>query len=56
MMDHFLTIISQLLFHLDSGAVKKMLHAPTLRLYAVKEEPVSTKEVRHCLRDWAVFW
>lgn len=32
-----------------------MLHAPTLKLYAVKEEPVSTKEVRHTLRDWAVF-
>jgi len=33
-----------------------MLHAPTLKLYAVKEEPVPSKEVRIVLRDWAVFW
>ena len=35
---------------------KKMLHAPTLQLYAVKEEPISNKEVRSNLKEWISFW
>ncbi|EGR30587.1 protein kinase domain protein [Ichthyophthirius multifiliis] len=40
----------------DSGTVKKMLHAPTLKLYALKEQPVCNKEVRKNLKDWTIFW
>jgi hypothetical protein len=29
-----------------SGAVKKMLHVPTLKIYAVKEQPLTNKEIR----------
>lgn len=39
-----------------SGAVKKMLHVPTLKLYAIKEEPVSTREIRQTLREWITLW
>lgn len=39
-----------------SGSVKKMLHVPTLRLYAVKEEPVQTREIRQNLREWITLW
>ncbi len=27
----------------NSGAVKKMLHVPTMKLYIVKEEPIGNK-------------
>jgi hypothetical protein len=36
----------------DTGTVKKVLHAPTLKLFVVKEEPISNKEVRKNLKDW----
>eukprot|EP01017_Pseudomicrothorax_dubius_P044396 TRINITY_DN7499_c0_g3_i1.p1 TRINITY_DN7499_c0_g3~~TRINITY_DN7499_c0_g3_i1.p1 ORF type:complete len:743 (+),score=107.15 TRINITY_DN7499_c0_g3_i1:42-2270(+) len=39
-----------------TGAVKKMLHAPTLKLYAMKEEPVSSREIRKNLREWITSW
>lgn len=39
-----------------SGSVKKMLHVPTLRLMAIKEEPVSTREIRQTLREWITLW
>ncbi|KAL4431841.1 hypothetical protein ABPG74_015281 [Tetrahymena malaccensis] len=40
----------------DSGVVKKIFHAPTLRLYSVKEVPLSSKQARQNLRDWVIFW
>jgi len=33
-----------------------MTHGPTLKLFAVKEEPVSTKEIRNHLKEWISFW
>ena len=40
----------------DTGIVKKMLHAPTLTIYAVKEEPISNKDVRKNLKEWISLW
>lgn len=34
------------------AAIKKMLHAPTLSIFAVKEQPIATKEIRKILKDW----
>ncbi len=39
-----------------TGSVKKMLHAPTLKMFAVKEEPISNKEVRKNLKEWITYW
>ncbi|EAR87667.1 Serine/Threonine kinase (macronuclear) [Tetrahymena thermophila SB210] len=40
----------------NSGAIKKMLHAPTLSIFAVKEQPIATKDIRKILKDWLHFW
>ncbi|CAD8112638.1 unnamed protein product [Paramecium sonneborni] len=40
----------------DSSPVKKMLHAPTMKLYVVKEEPLHNKEIRQNIKDWISFW
>jgi len=40
----------------NSGAIKKMLHVPTLAIFAVKEQPITSKEIRKSLRDWLHFW
>jgi hypothetical protein len=40
----------------NSGAVKKMLHVPTLKTYIIKEEPIVNKEVRKNLMEWISFW
>ena len=36
----------------DSGAVKKVLHVPSLNIYCLKEEPITNKETRKILREW----
>lgn len=56
--------ISILIAYADSSPVKKMLHAPTMKLYVVKEvyilinykEPLHNKEIRKNLKDWISFW
>ena len=40
----------------NSGSVKKMLHAPSLKLYAVKEVPLTNREVRIVLKEWISLW
>jgi hypothetical protein len=35
-----------------TGTVKKMLHAPSLRLLSAREEPLSTKDQRVTLKAW----
>ncbi|KAM3142315.1 hypothetical protein pb186bvf_005485 [Paramecium bursaria] len=40
----------------DQSPVKKMLHAPTLKMYIVKEEPLQNKEIRKNLKEWISFW
>ena len=39
-----------------TGPIKKMLHAPTQKLFAVKEVPLSSREVRHLLKQWLNRW
>ena len=39
-----------------SGPVKKMLHVPSFKLYAVKEIPFSNREVRFAIKSWAMNW
>ena len=38
------------------GCLKKVLHAPSLRIFAVKEVPIGTREVRQGLYDWVAKW
>jgi hypothetical protein len=33
-----------------------MLHAPTLRIYALKEVPISSREARFMLKEWIQEW
>lgn len=40
----------------ENSVVKKVLHAPTLQLYTVKEEPIHNKDVRKNLKEWIYFW
>ncbi len=39
-----------------SGVIKKMLHVPTLKLYAVKEQPIINRTIRKSLKDWLNEW
>jgi hypothetical protein len=34
------------IFKSTSGTIKKMIHAPTLKMYSVKEVPISNVQVR----------
>jgi hypothetical protein len=36
----------------SSGSVKKMLHVPSIIIYACKEEPLLNKESRIIIKDW----
>ncbi|CAG9316584.1 unnamed protein product [Blepharisma stoltei] len=38
------------------GSIKKVLHAPTLALFTVKQMPISTVEERTKLKDWIGQW
>ena len=40
----------------QSGTVKKMLHAPTLKLYNVKEVPLWSRETRKSIKEWISLW
>jgi hypothetical protein len=43
-------------FKSSSGTIKKMLHAPSLKIFAVKEVPISNVQVRQMLIDWIATW
>ena len=40
----------------NTGAVKKMLHVPTMKLYVIEEEPIATKESRNSIVEWIGQW
>lgn len=40
----------------NTGAVKKMLHVPTMKLYVIKEEPIANKESRNTIIEWVGQW
>lgn len=39
-------MITLAVFKSTSGTVKKMLHAPSLRIYCVKEVPIGNRDTR----------
>jgi serine/threonine protein kinase len=43
-------------FKSTSGTVKKMLHAPSLKIYCIKEVPIANREMRQMLKDWIGKW
>jgi hypothetical protein len=49
-------MITLAVFKSTSGTVKKMLHAPTLRILCIKEVPISNREMRQMLKDWIGKW
>ncbi len=48
-LEHMITLG---LFKSSSGTVKKMLHAPSLKIYCVKEVPIINRESRSLLKEW----
>jgi hypothetical protein len=40
----------------SAGVLKKMLHVPSCRVYALKEQLLSSRDGRSSLRDWIAFW
>ena len=49
-------MITLRVFKSASGTIKKMLHAPSLKIYAVKEVPIANVQIRQMLIDWMVNW
>jgi hypothetical protein len=43
-------------FKSTSGTIKKMLHGPSLKIYCVKEVPISNREIRKILKGWVSNW
>lgn len=48
--------MSLLTNNVKSGCVRKVIHAPSLKIYAVKEIPVNTREARKGLLEWLTHW
>ena len=44
------------IFKSTSGTIKKMLHGPSLKIYCVKEVPISNREIRKILKGWVSNW
>jgi hypothetical protein len=49
-------MITLAVFKSTSGTVKKMLHAPTLRIFCIKEVPITSRDTRQMLKDWICKW
>lgn len=49
-------MITLSVYNSTSGTIKKMLHGPTLKIYCVKEVPLSNRESRRILKDWITVW
>ena len=43
-------------FKSTSGTIKKMLHGPSLKIFCVKEVPISDREIRKVLKGWVSNW
>ena len=52
-LEHLITLA---IFKSTSGTVKKMLHAPTLKIFCIKEVPIANREMRQMLKDWIFKW
>lgn len=49
-------MITLAVFKSTSGTVKKMLHAPSLRIFCIKEVPISTRDMRQMIKEWIGKW
>lgn len=49
-------MITLSIFKSSTGTVKKMLHAPSLKIFCVKEVPIANRECRQFLKDWIGKW
>ena len=49
-------MITLAVFKSTSGTVKKMLHAPSLKIFCIKEVPIANREMRQMLKDWTNKW
>jgi len=49
-------MITLAVFKSTSGTVKKMLHAPSLKIFCIKEVPIANREMRQMLKEWIGKW
>lgn len=49
-------MITLAVFKSTSGTVKKMLHAPSLRIFCIKEVPLSSRDMRQMIKEWIGKW
>jgi hypothetical protein len=49
-------LVTLSIFKSTSGAIKKMLHGPTLKIYCVKEVPLANRNMREILKEWINRW
>lgn len=49
-------MITLAIFKSTSGTVKKMLHAPSLRIYCIKEVPIQSRDMRQMIKEWINKW
>ncbi|CDW74770.1 protein kinase domain containing protein [Stylonychia lemnae] len=49
-------MITLAVFKSTSGTVKKMLHAPSLRIFCIKEVPISSRDMRQMIKEWIAKW
>jgi hypothetical protein len=49
-------MITLAVFKSTSGTVKKMLHAPSLRIFCIKEVPITSRDMRQILKEWITKW
>ena len=52
-LEHMVTLA---IFKSSSGTIKKMLHGPSLKIYCVKEVPISNIKIRNILKEWVNKW
>ena len=49
-------MVTLAVFKSSSGTIKKMLHAPTLKIFCVKEVPLTNRMTRQILKEWVDKW
>jgi hypothetical protein len=49
-------MVTLAVFKSSSGTIKKMLHAPTLKIFCVKEVPLTNLKTRQTLKVWVEKW
>jgi len=49
-------MITLSVYNSQSGTIKKMLHGPSLKIYCIKEVPLSNRESRRIIKEWIGLW